>query len=270
MRTSSAAARRASIRRAVRWAGPLTVGSVGLALVAGLVTAPATAAVSQPAPSRWPAMGGADLPRRLTHLGTSEQVVVVTSTSWRTSYATLRSFEKRNGVWVEMLRPMPARIGSNGFHTYAQRRQGDGTTPAGTYAFGRMFGSQANPGVRYPYLRYDSLTYWLYNPSCPRSYNTLWRGTSSSCVSRQWSERLWDYRLDQYRYAAVIGYNLPTATRLADTTKGGGIFLHVNGKNATAGCVSLTEPDLLSVLRWLDPTKHPLIVMGPDSVIAQM
>ena len=63
----------------------------------------------------------------------------------------------------------------------------------------------------------------------------------------EWAERLKSYR-SQYRYAVVLDYNLPSgiswrngervATDTADTTQGGGIFLHVNGSGATAGCVS--------------------------------
>ena len=34
---------------------------------------------------------------------------------------------------------------------------------------------------------------------------------------------------------------------------------------ATSGCVSLSEADLLTVLRWLDPGQQPRILMGPDS-----
>jgi hypothetical protein len=29
--------------------------------------------------------------------------------------------------------------------------------------------------------------------------------------------------------------------------------------------VSLSEADLLAVLRWLDPSLHPRMLMGPDS-----
>ena len=67
----------------------------------------------------------------------------------------------------------------------------------------------------------------------------------------------------------VVDYNLPSATKSPDTTKGGGIFLHANGPGATAGCVSITKSDLVRVLRWLDPAKHPVIVMAPASAITR-
>ena len=71
----------------------------------------------------------------------------------------------------------------------------------------------------------------------------------------------------------VLSYNLPhgvhydgrqwVADRPANTRKGGGIFLHVNGDGATAGCVSVSRPMMARLLRWLDPAREPRIVMGP-------
>lgn len=74
----------------------------------------------------------------------------------------------------------------------------------------------------------------------------------------------------QYRHAAVIAYNLPTATADVDTRRGGGIFLHVDRPGATTGCVSVAQADLERVLRWLDPTQAPVIVMGPRSAVTRM
>jgi L,D-peptidoglycan transpeptidase YkuD (ErfK/YbiS/YcfS/YnhG family) len=45
---------------------------------------------------------------------------------------------------------------------------------------------------------------------------------------------------------------------------GSAIFVHLGeGKGMpTAGCVAMAEPDLLSILQWLDPARRPLIIMG--------
>jgi L,D-peptidoglycan transpeptidase YkuD (ErfK/YbiS/YcfS/YnhG family) len=90
---------------------------------------------------------------------------------------------------------------------------------------------------------------------------------------------LWDYS-HQYQYAVVIGFNLPggvhyshrkrqwVAEQRADTRRGGGIFLHVNGSGSTAGCVSMTRAQMRWVVRWLRPGAHPQIVQGPYSYVA--
>ena len=210
----------------------------------------------------------------------SRQVLVVTSTSWTTSYAKLQTWEKRSdGVWIKPFGEMTARIGRNGFVLHASRKQNTGTTPAGNYRIKNTFGQAANPGTKMPYRDVDSNDYWAYDPRDPKTYNILepyhspyayWRTTEA--------ERLAAYST-QYKYAAIIAYNLPTnvkwyeqyrehrTTTPADVTKGGGIFLHVNGSGATAGCVSLYESSMLKVLKWLDPAKLPRIIMGPSSTI---
>jgi hypothetical protein len=46
--------------------------------------------------------------------------------------------------------------------------------------------------------------------------------------------------------------------------RGSGIFLHVQGSGATAGCVAVPEARALSFSQWLDPAKRPVMVIGED------
>lgn len=39
--------------------------------------------------------------------------------------------------------------------------------------------------------------------------------------------------------------------------------MHVRGTGDTAGYVAMNPAEVASVLRWLDPTKDPEVVMGP-------
>jgi L,D-peptidoglycan transpeptidase YkuD (ErfK/YbiS/YcfS/YnhG family) len=55
----------------------------------------------------------------------------------------------------------------------------------------------------------------------------------------------------------VIAYNAARTPGL-----GSAIFLHVSTGGPTAGCVSVTQDQLLSLLRWLDPARQPRIIMG--------
>jgi L,D-peptidoglycan transpeptidase YkuD (ErfK/YbiS/YcfS/YnhG family) len=216
-------------------------------------------------------------------VGASTQVIVVTSSGWRATHATLQTWQRnRDGTWVKPFGSMSARIGYNGFKLDAERRQNSGTTPAGNYRIRATFGVSDNPGTKMPYRDFDANDYWVYDPRDPKTYNILepYRTSGSDWRTKE-AERLADLRR-QYRYAAVIGYNLPTGvywsrsqreyrTRTpADTTKGGGIFLHVNGPGATSGCVSLYRSSMLKVLTWLDPAQQPRIIMGPRSVITKL
>lgn len=224
-------------------------------------------------------------PDRLVHLADAGQVVVVTSSGWRSSHATLRAYAKdRHGRWQLRMGPWAARVGYNGMAPAGRRRQGTGTTPAGTFGLGRAFGSRPDPGTSLAgYRRFDNNDYWVYDPRDPATYNVLQRSRSADARWRtSWAERLADWGDRQYAYAVVIGFNLPSgvhwsrarqeyvASRPADTSRGGGIFLHVNGAGATAGCVSVGLHRMQRLLRWLDADRGPRIVIGPRAVITRM
>jgi L,D-peptidoglycan transpeptidase YkuD (ErfK/YbiS/YcfS/YnhG family) len=210
---------------------------------------------------------------------TTTQVVVVTARSWSTSYATLEAFGRRDGTWVRTMR-VPARVGYAGMQPRRARVQGSGETPAGRFPIRRTFGLNDDPGTRMPYRHADGSDHWVYDPRDARTYN-VWQPFRSRYA--QWrrgaAERIADYPV-QYRYGAVLGYNLPRdvswspkrrqreASAPADTRKGGGIFLHVNGSGATAGCVSVDEASMVRLLRWMRPARRPVVVAGEDGWLA--
>jgi L,D-peptidoglycan transpeptidase YkuD (ErfK/YbiS/YcfS/YnhG family) len=220
-------------------------------------------------------------PSRLAHVGNAGQVIVVTAPSWRSTTATLRAYERDGaGGWREVLGATPARLGWSGLYLAAQRRQGTGKTPAGTFAIPSAFGRLADPGTALPYRQFDRNDAWTYDPDHPRTYN-IFQTSRAGWAGYSDAEHLWSYG-DQYNYVAVMDYNLPdgpirtgadgvrrTATP-ADTRAGGGIFLHVTNGKVTAGCIAIPQRQMRDVLRWLDPDRSPVIVVGPESAITRM
>ena len=67
---------------------------------------------------------------------------------------------------------------------------------------------------------------------------------------------------DLYKWGLFVVHN-PTATPGA----GSCIFIHIwrNSSAATVGCTAMAEPDLLRLLRWLDPDAHPVLIQMPRS-----
>jgi L,D-peptidoglycan transpeptidase YkuD (ErfK/YbiS/YcfS/YnhG family) len=193
--------------------------------------------------------------QQLASVGNARQVVTVTSASWGTDVATLQTFEKDAGGWRAVFGQMPAYIGRYGFS--AQKQEGDLKTPTGMYGFGVMFGQRANPGVRFPYRQADSQSVWVDDVHSPY-YNT-WQENAALSGEHLAASGF----ATAYAYAVDIAYN----TSPIVPGKGSAIFLHVSTGGGTAGCVSLAQSNLLEVLRWLDPAKNPVIVMGPTSVI---
>ncbi len=223
-------------------------------------------------------------PTRLAHVGDSRQVVVVTSPRWGSSYAHLRAYRQDSaGEWHLRFGPWPARVGWNGMVRAAERRQDSGTTPAGTFRMLYGFGSAPDPGGPITYRRFDKNDWWVYDPRDPRTYN-VWQPFRSGRAQwrRGWAEHLADWAGRQYRFGVVLDYNLPSgvhwstrqrqrvASDTADTRRGGGIFLHVKGSGATAGCVGIGRDRMRTLLRWLSPDAHPRIVIGPAGAIDSM
>jgi L,D-peptidoglycan transpeptidase YkuD (ErfK/YbiS/YcfS/YnhG family) len=220
-------------------------------------------------------------PSRLTSVDGAGQVLVVTSEGWSSSTARLRAYQRAaDGSWRLRLGPVPARVGSNGFVPAERRRQSTATTPAGTFGVLWAFGTGPDPGTALDYRRVGANDWWPYDPRDPETYN-VWqprRGPAADWRT-SWAEDLSSYGR-QYRLAAVLDFNLPSgvhrsegewkAQRPADTRRGGGIFLHVNGPGATAGCVSVRQAHMRTLLRWLTPHRSPVIVMGPRSEITRL
>jgi L,D-peptidoglycan transpeptidase YkuD (ErfK/YbiS/YcfS/YnhG family) len=185
----------------------------------------------------------------------STQLVTVTAPSYGATGASLELWQRRSGCWRRVAGPWRAWLGAGGMS--AHKREGDGTTPTGTYGLGAtVYGIAADPGVHGSYHRLVCGDWWDEDPRSP-AYN---RFEHVACGTRPafggGSEALWRIS-PQYRYFAVIGFNVG-----AVPGRGSAIFLHVSAGHPTAGCVSLPEPQLLRVLRWLRPLEHPVVHLG--------
>jgi L,D-peptidoglycan transpeptidase YkuD (ErfK/YbiS/YcfS/YnhG family) len=193
---------------------------------------------------------------------TTRQVIVVRANGWSSTTATVLAYARRaDGRWVVRFGPMTARLGRNGLRVGTSRHEGDGTTPAGSYAITTTFGRLVNPGTRMPYRLVRRADYWV-GDSASRYYNTL-RPSTMGGFRTALSEHLAAFA-PQYDYAAVVDFNRPHAV----PGRGSAIFLHITDGRSTAGCVAISRAGMTAVLRWLDPAQHPRIVMGPTSWLA--
>lgn len=122
----------------------------------------------------------------------------------------------------------PARFGANGLVEGTARKQGTDTTPTGLYGLPYAFGIKAAPrGTAYTYRRVHRDSWWCQDNDS-RSYNRWTEPRAADCRAAE-SEQLISYRA-QYAHALVIDFNYERPVR----GRGAGIFLHVNGRGATA------------------------------------
>ena len=184
------------------------------------------------------------------------QLITVEAATTRTTHATLRTWRRVGRCWAAAGGPYAARVGWNGLRR--NRREGDGTTPIGTFPIGRtMYGNEPNPGVRFPYVRLRCGDWWVEDPASP-VYNTFQRvGCGRRPPFRVTTPDMSQERR-AFAFLAVVDFNMRPVVR----GRGSGIFLHVATGSATNGCVSLGRRDLVRVLGWLAPDAAARIAIG--------
>jgi L,D-peptidoglycan transpeptidase YkuD (ErfK/YbiS/YcfS/YnhG family) len=212
----------------------------------------------------------------------TRQFVIVGADTWTSTVASLQIVARTaKGQWRCQQAPVIARVGSKGLRPLAERRSGDGTTPAGVFPLGSVrawdgqqfefFGNLPDPGVRGRYrdVRYEDC--WGATPHTP-SYQAL--VNAPGCRSPdEWLMRVGDV----YGHAAVIGANLDPISGAAagEPALAAAIFLHRNSYSVTgasrptSGCVSLAEGDLEVALRLIDPALDVRFAIGEWSWLRQ-
>ncbi|MGW0119280.1 L,D-transpeptidase family protein [Streptomyces sp. NPDC003327] len=220
---------------------------LGAALLA-LGTAPSPSSASSAAPP-------VPLPARMADTGGGTQLITAEAAGPSATGGTVTWWDRRGGRWVAA-GSAPARFGANGLAEGATRRQGTRTTPTGLYRLPYAFGIRPAPaGTAYPYARVTDRSWWCQDNDS-RAYNRWVEGLPRDCRADE-AEHLVTYGT-QYAHALVIGYNYERPMR----GRGAGIFLHVNGEGATAGCVSVPADAMRAILAWADPSRRPHIAVG--------
>jgi D-alanyl-D-alanine dipeptidase len=189
---------------------------------------------------------------------TSRQLVVVTTLSDTSTTGTLRRYDRHDGRWQQAGAAVPVIVGRTG--VAEAKHEGDGKSPAGSFAIGPAFGfAPSAPEIRMPYRALTPRTECVDDTASPFYNRIVERDASSSWTS---SEKM--RQVGVYKWGAVIDYN-------AKRTPGAGscIFLHIAGSGPTAGCTSLREADLLDLLHWLDPSARPRIVQLTEAEYAR-
>ena len=196
-----------------------------------------------------------NLANRLHPTLPAQQLITVDAPHARTSHATLRTWRRAGRCWVAAGGPYAARVGWNGLRK--NRREGDGTTPIGTFSIGRvMYGVERNPGVKFRYVRLRCGDWWVEDPASP-AYNTFQRVGCGRRPPFRTTTPDMSKSPTAYPFLAVVEFNM----RPVVPGRGSGIFLHAQTGSATNGCISIPRSDLARVLRWLSPKAAPRIAV---------
>lgn len=206
------------------------------------------------------------------------QLLVVTTPAWDSVSGTLRRYE-RSGAgapWRAVGAPVPIVVGQSGLAwgedgvgrpRDPRKREGDGRAPAGRFSLGTAFGFAPRAEmdrVRLPYLQLADDTECV-DDSASVHYNTVIARGEAPRVDWTSAERM--RTIDLYRLGVVVRYNAQPVRR----GRGSCIFLHIwrAAGSPTAGCTAMPADDLETVVQWLDPARHPLLVQLPTKEYAR-
>lgn len=184
----------------------------------------------------------------------AQACVVRTSPGARTD-AQWQAWERAGAGWRTVGAPVACVVGRSGVVAAAQKREGDGGTPAGVFALRRAFGKdeQFATGLRYVAVTDDD--HWVDDPRAPQ-YNQWVVGAPGVSAERLRRED------GQYDVAAVLEHNTDPVV----PGMGSAIFLHVWSApgQSTSGCVAAAEADVRRLLGWLDRAQRPVCVVVAD------
>jgi len=188
---------------------------------------------------------------------TSEQILTITVPELNSYKAKANYYELQNEEWKHIYVNLYAVTGKNGI--MYNRKQNTNTSPIGDFGFVYGFGIKQNPGIKYKYKDITNSDYWVTDPN--------------SELYNRWSNNYdgWDRTEEEhlisfgylYNYAMVIDFNYNVPVK----GKGAAIFMHVASKNGkgTGGCIGLKEEDLVNIIKRLEPSKNPRIIITTEN-----
>lgn len=198
------------------------------------------------------------LPARMADTGGGTQLITALAPKTGSTSGTVTWWDRVDGQWVKA-GSAQARFGAKGLVEGTARKQGTNTTPTGLYGLPYAFGIEAAPrGTTYEYRRVRQDSWWCQDNDS-RSYNRWTEPLASDCRAAE-SEHLVSYGA-LYAHALVVDFNYERPVK----GRGAGIFLHVKGRGATAGCVSVPEDAMKRILKWADPRRKPHLAIGTAS-----
>jgi len=204
----------------------------------------------------------------------NEQLVLIVSNDFNQTHGELTRYDKVNHHYQLVGQAHTVNLGRNGLAwglglynfktkpTEPVKREGDGKAPAGVFNITTAFGYDETAPTKMPYIQADK-TLICVDDSLSKNYNKIVElNPTKKPKSFEWMKR----EDNLYQYGLVIAHNTQ-----AKKQAGSCIFFHIRkSKDApTAGCSAMKEEELLTLLKWLDPTKKPQVVQIPRSYCSQ-
>jgi L,D-peptidoglycan transpeptidase YkuD (ErfK/YbiS/YcfS/YnhG family) len=204
----------------------------------------------------------------------SRQCVVALTDNWASTIGAMQAFERGGAaaIWKQRGPRFAVVVGKNGlghgrglirvdFERAPNKKEGDGRTPAGIFRLSSAFGyapARFAAWTKLPYLALSQQVECIDDPNS-RYYHNLVDRSKVAKIDWRSSEQM---RRDDvlYKWGVVVDHNAA-----AIPGAGSCIFLHIwkSSSSPTEGCTAMAETDLVRLISWLDPARHPILVQMP-------
>ena len=215
-------------------------------------------------------------------LSASRQMLLVTTKDWNSVTGTMRRFARKSAQdkWLEAAKPISIVVGRNGLGWGRGlplpvtlpgpiKHEGDGKSPAGVFRLGSAFGLAEPDKMKDIKLPYRQLTESIECVDDVKStnYNSIVDRAQQSPPDWNSSEKMRAVGA-QYRLGIVVDHNVEPREN------GGGscIFIHIwqSAATGTSGCTAMAPENIETIIRWLNPEEHPVLVQLPEAACKEL
>ena len=213
---------------------------------------------------------------RAAELDGIRQLIVAIAPSWDANSGNAQRFERTSAGWKAVGKPWPVLFGKNGIAwgsgIRGQEEKGlhkaerDGRAPAGLFRIGTIYTyDRALPeGSDYPFHTVTDADAWVDDVNHPK-YNrhVIVDPKNPPPWFAKQRMRLGDFA---YRWLVEIRHNSDPPV----PGKGSAIFFHIRRgpQKPSAGCTTMAEENLVTMIRWLRADARPHFALLPQSEYA--
>jgi L,D-peptidoglycan transpeptidase YkuD (ErfK/YbiS/YcfS/YnhG family) len=202
------------------------------------------------------------------------QLIVAVGPNWDSMHGQMQLFERSSpgGKWTKVGSAFPVLFGKSGAawgtglagqnEAGLHKKERDGRAPAGVFRIGKIYtyDPQLPPGSDYPFHQVTTADAWVDDMNSS-DYNRF-VSIDDPANPPPWFEKQKMRHNDfAYRWLVEVRHNSDPPV----PGHGSAIFFHIRrGVNRpTAGCTTMSEGDLVNLIRWLRAPRRPCYALLP-------
>jgi L,D-peptidoglycan transpeptidase YkuD (ErfK/YbiS/YcfS/YnhG family) len=202
------------------------------------------------------------------------QLIVAVGSNWDSMHGQMQLFERKDAgsSWTKTGPAFPVLFGKSGIawgtglagqdQGGLRKKERDGRAPAGVFRIGKIYTYDAHlpPGADYPFHQVTTADAWVDDMNSA-DYNKFVTIENPDQPPPWFEKQKMRHNDFAYRWLVEIRHNSDPPV----PGQGSAIFFHIRrGVNhPTAGCTTMAENDLVSLIRWLRGPQHPCYALLP-------